>query len=76
MSDKIQGDDFPVVCPATSPYKFVLVNDLIGEDVCDLKAEFVPDEIDANFLPDVWSSDEAAHEALGVLGYSVKVVKK
>jgi len=75
MSDKIQGDDFPVVVPRTYPYRFVLVNDLIGEDVCDLSAEFVADD-DYDDLPDVWSSDAAAHEALGVLGYSVKVVKK
>ena len=79
MNPTSNGDDFPVTVPRTYPYRFVLVNDLIGEDVCDLNAEFIPDEIgpsDDYDLPDVWSSDEAAHEALGVLGYSVKVVKK
>lgn len=71
MSDQIQGDDFPVV----SPYKFILVNDQTGETVCDLVTEYVSDR-DIEDSPDIWASDEAAHEALEVLGYSVKVVKK
>ena len=75
----MNGDDFPVVVPRTYPYRFVLVNDQTGEDVCDLNAEFVPDEIgphDDCDLPDVWSIESAQSEALEVLGYSVKVVKK
>jgi hypothetical protein len=75
----MNGDDFPVVGPPTSPYKFILVCDQTGEKVCDLCAEFVPDDgpqyTEAD-LPDVWSSDHAHSEALEVLGYSVKVVKK
>ena len=75
----MNGDDFPVVVPRTYPYRFVLVDNSDGNGFCNLEAEFVPDEIgtsDDCDLPDVWSSDAAAHEALAILGYSVKVVKK
>ena len=77
MSEEIQGDDFPVVVPRTYPYRFVLVDNSDGNGFCNLEAEFVPDEIGVDSdSPDVWSSDAAAHEALAILGYSVKVVKK
>lgn len=76
------GDDFPVTGGFPLPsdidteYKFILVGP-DDEWVCDLASEFVPDETGCSTdSPDVWSSDEAAHEALACLNYSVKVVKK
>jgi hypothetical protein len=58
-------------------YRFVLVNDQTGERT-DLSTEFVSDYNldDDGSCPDVWSSDAAQDEALTVLGYSVKIVKK
>jgi len=58
-------------------YRFILVNDQTGERI-DLSTEFVSDyDLDEDgSCPDVWSSDAAQDEALTVLGYSVKIVKK
>ena len=82
------GDNFPVTGGSPLPsdiddydddesgYKFILVGP-DDEWVCDLASEFVPDEAGCSTdSPDVWSSDEAANEALACLNYSVKVVKK
>lgn len=71
MNPTSNGDDFPVVEPAESQYKFILVNDQTGETVCDLDTEFESDVV-AGSCP----SDAANYEALQRLGYSVKVVKK
>lgn len=80
----MSGDDFPVTGGFPLPddinespeYKFILVGP-DGEWVCDLASEFVPDEAGySTDCPDAWSSEEAAHEALACLNYSVKVVKK
>ena len=84
------GDDFPVTGGFPLPsdiddcdkpkYKFVLVNDQSGERIAELDTLFVEDgEMTTQGYedcPDVWSSEGAYAEALQILGYKVKVVKK
>lgn len=61
-------------------YKFILVNDQTGERLYDLDTIFVRDNgCDVNGwrdCPDSLSIESASTEALQLLGYSVKVVKK
>jgi hypothetical protein len=63
MNPTSNGDNFPVVEPAESPYRFVLVDNSDGNIFCHLTTEYVSDR-DIEDSPDVWASNEAACEAL------------